>query len=127
MKKEKRIKWITLLLVIGILIIGGGVVRHHEEKVKQHEELVSLVKEETPKIKRYVHKQDQRHAIKTITIEYQKTHLTPMSIIEIEGYVNGNKKLGFEVNADTQTEGEKLNVDGFGCSVKLQKMIGMYQ
>ncbi|MFK5705620.1 DUF1433 domain-containing protein [Ligilactobacillus sp. LYQ112] len=124
MEKEKRIKWITLLLVIGILIIGGGIIMHHEEKVKQHEELVSLVKEETPKIKRYVHKQDERHAIKTITIEYQETHVTPMDFIEIEGYVNGNKKLGFEVDADTETEGERLHIGGFSCSTKMGKLIG---
>ncbi|MFK5676401.1 DUF1433 domain-containing protein [Ligilactobacillus sp. LYQ60] len=126
MKKEKRIKWTTLLIVVGILIIGGGIIMHHEEKVKQHEELVSLVKEETPKIKRYVHKQDERHVIKMITIEYEKTYITPMSVIEIDGYVNGNKKLGFEVDADTGTEGEKLDVDGFSCSIKLQKLMGVY-
>ena len=131
---KKKVNWtaitVTVLVILGIALglkITRGIIEHHEEKVKQHEELVSLVKEETPKIKRFVHQRDKRNAIKTITIEYQKTHLTPMYVIEIEGYVNGNKNLGFEVDADSQTEGEKLNVDGFSCSVKLQKMIGMYQ
>ncbi|MFP7774189.1 DUF1433 domain-containing protein [Ligilactobacillus sp. LYQ112] len=128
---KKKINWntitVTVLVVLGLVLgvkITRGIIVQHEEKIKQHEELVSLVKEETPKIKRYVHKQDQRHAIKTITIEYQKTHLTPMNFIEIEGYINGNKELGFEVDADAETEGVKMYIDGFSCSTKMQKLIG---
>ncbi|MFK5705625.1 DUF1433 domain-containing protein [Ligilactobacillus sp. LYQ139] len=128
---KKKINWntitVTVLVVLGLVLgikITRGIIVQHEEKIKQHEELVSLVKEETPKIKRYVHKQDQRHAIKTITIEYQKTHLTPMNFIEIEGYINGNKELGFEVDADARTEGVKMYIDGFECSKKMGKLIG---
>ena len=129
--KKKKVNWtaitVTALVILG-LVLGiktiRGIIVYHEEKIKQHEELVGLVKEETPKIKRYVHKQDQRNAIKTITIEYQKTHMTPMYEIEIEGYINNDKKLGFEVDADTETEGVKLSLDGFGCSMKMQKLIG---
>lgn len=129
---KRKINWtaitVTTLIIVGLVLgikITRGVIEYHEEKIEQHEEAIRLVKEETPKIKRYIHKQDDRHAIKTITIQYRKTYVTPMDFIEIDGYVNGNKKLGFEVDADATTEGEKLAMDGFGCSKKLQKMIGM--
>lgn len=128
---KKKVNWtaitVTALVIVG-LVLGiktiRGIIEYHEEKIEQHEELVSLVKEETPKIKRYVQTEDDKKVMHTITIEYEKTDFDPTGAVTIYGYVNNDRKLSFEVVADFGDEKGKttLSMGAFYSSKKLNKL-----
>ncbi|MFK5676847.1 hypothetical protein [Ligilactobacillus sp. LYQ60] len=120
---KKKINWntitVTVLVVLGLVLgikITRGIIVQHEEKIKQHEELASLVKEEEPKIKQCIHEQDKSSVIKTVTIEYGKTYMTPMHFVEIKGYVNNNKKLKIGVEASVTFKNGKPYLADFDLS-----------
>ncbi|WEV56436.1 DUF1310 family protein [Ligilactobacillus acidipiscis] len=126
-KKTKVILWSIALAVVLIGgLIGGGKYYMDRREEQQQEEMVAYVKKYHEVIEDDLKQSDKNNFIKSITIDYSSVKRNPMGGIDVNGYVNGDKKLVFHSGIDKYTVGnkERVETNGVGITSKLAELLG---
>ena len=104
-KKTKIILIVTGVIVVLIAIVGVsnvGKVKPMSEK----EYMIKVAKEHQKEMDEQVRYGDKGHHIKTITYEWDTVKHNPMGGFMLDGYVNDDKSLNFQVCFDKNDDGK---------------------
>lgn len=126
MKKKTKVTWIVVIAIILMIPVGlGGYI--YIRNVKMHNEMVKIVKKHENLFTEYMQDKevDTYHRVKSVTIEYDKLSHNPMGGIMVGGYVNDNKKIGFQLQLDKDNIGgkDRIEVTGGTMDVLLSDLV----
>lgn len=113
----------TKIILIILLLVGGGMTVKH---IEQKEEMIKIAKEHKQEMDKEVRYGDKDHHIKSITYEWNSVEHNPMGGFELQGYVNGDKDLGFGISFDSDDGGKNIYCYEYRESESLGKFIGDY-
>ena len=98
MKMNKKIFWIPLSILLILLICGGGIymqIENHQREEKM--EMIKIAKDHKKEMDEQILCGDKDRHIKIITYKWDTVEHNPMGGIMVEGYVNHDKDLDFEL------------------------------
>ncbi|MGV0167249.1 DUF1310 family protein [Furfurilactobacillus sp. WILCCON 0119] len=117
--KGATIIGITLLILI-IGIIGGTVTVKNivdHKKQEEREEMMREVNKHEDAIYDFIHNQDKYQRVNSIQINDKTVKHNPMGGIDVDGTVNNNKDLSWNINIDRDSEsGEIIAVNAANSS-----------
>ena len=124
-KKTKIILIVTGVIVVLIAIVGVsnvGKVKPMSEK----EYMIKVAKEHRKEMDESVRYGDKDHHIKTITYEWDTVKHNPMGGFMLDGYVNDDKSLNFQVSFDKNDSG-KIECGSHPVSTRLAEWEGLME
>ena len=125
MKKNKKIFWIPLSILLILLICGGGIymqIENHQREEKM--EMIKIAKDHKKEMDEQVRYGDKDHHIKTITYKWDTVEHNPMGGFMMDGYINGDKKIDFQIVFE-KNNGKKIECWCSPISAKLGDWKGM--
>ncbi|MGX5378037.1 DUF1310 family protein [Ligilactobacillus sp. LYQ135] len=118
--KIKNAKLSTKITLIILLVFGGGLTVNH---IEQKQEMIKIAKEHKVDMEKDVRSGDDGHRIKSITFEYYSVKHNPMGGFYVNGYVNGNRDLDFQIYFDKNNG--KVECAVHHCNSTLAKWKGL--
>ena len=128
MSRRKQIVIIICSVLLAVCAVPAGIGGYfYLENQRMKTEMVKIVKDHHQLLLDYMQSKeiDPHRRVKTVTIEYDETRHNPGGGIIVDGFINKDKNLSFELGIDKDNlDGKEImEVTGGGLSEKLSTFL----